>query len=424
VFDTDAELQQRLPFGEDGFLEFKEVRYQGTRLTLDLTELAEAACGFANREGGSILLGVAKTGEVLGVERGWLDDLQQRVVGALRDLVRPAPLFTLRIRLLENQAGQKLPVVEITVSKSLSAHEVKGRLFDRQGSVTRAMSLDEIARKLQERGRKVVMEERPVDRASLKDLDHGKLVLYLTRHTRLPDSDMPRDVAAMTEEERVRFLDLLRSRGVFHEDQPTVLGIMCFGHDPQAFLPNFTVDCLHYEGVSLADNFLDRKNCTGTLDRLIDGASVFLRNRIAAQGLRDGAGRRDEPDYDSLAVREAVTNAVAHRDYGIEGSPIVIRLFADRLEVSSPGAPPNSLRIEEFGFGARPVRRNQLMVDYLRHADFAEPGQTPHAYMEAEGGGLGTIRTRCLALSGREPKFEMIGLELRVTLFPRTPNKH
>lgn len=59
---------------------------------------------------------------------------------------------------------------------------------------------------------------------------------------------------------------------------------------------------------------------------------------------------------------------MAHRDYTIEGSPILVQLYADRLEISSPGAPPNSLRIEDFGFGARPVRRNQLIVDYLRHS--------------------------------------------------------
>ncbi len=182
MFDTDAELQERLPLGEDSFLEFKEARFQGDRLLLDLTDVAQTACGFAHRQGGSILLGVAKNGDVVGVEPTRLDELQQRVVNALYSIPRPVPPFSVRRRRLQNPAGVRVPILEIVVLQSSGVHEIEGRLYDRVGSVTRAMSIDEVARKLQERGRKVIVEEQPVERASLSDLDLGKVAGFLAEH--------------------------------------------------------------------------------------------------------------------------------------------------------------------------------------------------------------------------------------------------
>lgn len=413
MFDTDAELQERLPLGEDSFLEFKEARFQGDRLLLDLTELAQTACGFAHRQGGSILLGVAKNGDVIGVDPARLDELQQRVVGALRETPRPAPPFSIRRRWLQNAAGQRVPILEIVVLQSTGVHEIEGRLYDRVGSVTRAMTMDEVARKLQERGRKLAVEEQPVERATLLDLDLGKLKSFLAEHAKLPPRDLPEATNASDLARDERFLAILRSRGFLQRDLPTVFAVLCFGHNPQQFLPNFTVNCLHYAGNAISGNFLARTTCDGPLDRQIDSAMQFLRERVSVVSRRDAEGREDVPRVDLFAAREAITNAVAHRDYTIEGSPILVRLYSDRLEVSSPGAPPNSLRIEDFGYGARPVRRNQLIVDYLRHV---RSPQTNKSYMEAEGGGLGTIRDRCLRLTGREPKFELVGLELRVTI--------
>ncbi|MDW8310380.1 MAG: ATP-binding protein [Verrucomicrobiales bacterium] len=413
MFDTDAELQERLPLGEDSFLEFKEARFQGDRLLLDLSEVAQTACGMAHRQGGSILLGVAKDGEVIGVDRNRMDELQQRVVGALREIPRPAPPFSVRRRMLQNPAGQQVPILEIVVLQSTGIHEIEGRLFDRVGSVTRAMSMDEVARKLQERGRKLAVEEQPVDRATLLDLDLARVRQFLIEHAKLPSQDLPATTSAAALARDERFLAILRSRGFLQRDLPTIFAVLCFGHTPQQFLPNFTVDCLHYAGNAISGDFLARTTCDGTLDRQIDSAMQFLRERVSVVSRRDTEGREDVPRVDLFAAREAITNAVAHRDYTIEGSPILVRLYGDRLEVSSPGAPPNSLRIEDFGYGARPVRRNQLMVDYLRHV---RSPLTNKSYMEAEGGGLGTIRDRCLRHAGREPKFELIGLELRVTL--------
>lgn len=413
MFDTDAELQERLPLGEDSFLEFKEARFQGDRLLLDLTELAQTACGFAHRQGGSILLGVAKNGEVVGVDPTRLDELQQRIVGALREIPRPAPPFSIRRRWLQNATGQRVPILEVVVLQSTGTHEIDGRLFDRVGSVTRAMSLDEVARKLQERGRKLAVEEQPVDRATLLMLDLARIRTFLAEHAKLPSQDLPETTSVADLARDERFLAILRSRGFLQRELPTIFAVLCFGQNPQQVLPNFAVDCLHYAGNTISGDFLARTTCDGTLDRQIDSAMLFLRERVSVVSRRDAEGREDVPRVDLFAAREAITNAVAHRDYTIEGSPILVRLYSDRLEVSSPGAPPNSLRIEDFGYGARPVRRNQLIVDYLRHI---RSPLTNKSYMEAEGGGLGTIRERCLRLTGREPKFELIGSELRVTL--------
>ncbi len=131
-------------------------------------------------------------------------------------------------------------------------------------------------------------------------------------------------------------------------------------------------------------------------------------------------GRRDLPQYDMVAVFEALVNAVAHRDYSIEGSKIRLRLFADRLELYTPGGLPNTMTVESLAF--RQASRNETITSLLAKCPVPAdiPGlETPRAtMMDRRGEGVAILLERSERLSGKRPLYELPDeSELRLTIY-------
>lgn len=123
---------------------------------------------------------------------------------------------------------------------------------------------------------------------------------------------------------------------------PTQAGLLFFAEDPQRWLPGVFLSFLQFAGTEVAQSadgpvYLDNVRIAGTIPSMIEEARRLIFSRIRRRALLEGFVRREIPEYPDWAYREAVVNAVAHRDYGISGSHIQVRLFADRLEVQSPG---------------------------------------------------------------------------------------
>ncbi len=121
------------------------------------------------------------------------------------------------------------------------------------------------------------------------------------------------------------------------------------------------------------------------------------------------------PLYDLDVVDEAIVNAVAHRDYSIYGAKIRLFLFADRLELYSPGKLPNTLTVEEMPY--RVFTRNQLLVNFLSRIHSKRTGRV---FLESRGEGVRKILEGGEAHSGWRPKYELFGEELRLTLWAKT----
>jgi predicted HTH transcriptional regulator len=151
----------------------------------------------------------------------------------------------------------------------------------------------------------------------------------------------------------------------------------------------------------------------GPVDTQIDGATEFV-DRFMLKPARKPAGRQDYPQYDIGAVHEAIVNAVAHRDYSISGSKIRLFLFADRLELYSPGGLPNTLTVETMPF--RVFTRNQLLVNFLSKMKSRRTGR---AFLESRGEGVRRILQASEVHSGRRPVYELFGEELRLTIWAK-----
>jgi ATP-dependent DNA helicase RecG len=199
--------------------------------------------------------------------------------------------------------------------------------------------------------------------------------------------------------------------------RPTLAGILVFGRDPQRFYPSLTITFLHFAGTSTTQTepeaplYLDNREFRGTLPMMIERVRATVFEKLSKQALVDGFVRHDVPEYPELAYREAIVNAVGHRDYRLEGSFIQVRLFADRMEVQSPGGLGGSLTVENMVY--EQYTRNPHIMRLLE--DFG--------YVERRGLGV-DLMIQAMAEAGLEPPiFQNRGASFWVTLKARPPGR-
>jgi ATP-dependent DNA helicase RecG len=250
----------------------------------------------------------------------------------------------------------------------------------------------------------------PCRDATLDDLDPAQIEAYRAELSqRRPGSALLRE---SVERLLVQIGGAIEEHGRF---RPTLAGMLFFGRDPQRFYPSFTITFLHFAGASAAEVdpngplYLDNREFRGALPAMIDAARAAIFDKLSKQARIDGFVRQDVADYPELAYREAIVNAIGHRDYGLEGRYIQIRLFSDRLEVQSPGGLGGHLTVENMVY--EQFTRNPHIMRLLEHFGYVEQR------------GLGVDRM-IHAMSGSNlppPAFEDRGTSFWVTLKAGSP---
>lgn len=408
MFDTLQEIERQLANGEDSRAEFKRVELgeRGVR-SPNTEDMAGEMVAFANAEGGVIFLGVDDGGIVRGLPGERLDEIEQWVVNVATNNCDPPIRPIIRKEVLQKSDGSDAVVMLVEVRRGLYVHRTTGgRYYVRVGSTKRDLNPQELARLFQERGRAFVFDEQAVPTATEEDLDRRALERFFGEGTpAIPWPDLLRNTRVLVPQED-------------GPDRPTVAGLLAFGKTPQAHLPSAYIEAAVYRGSTLtSDELTHSEAIEGRVDAQIDDATAFVE-RFMLKPARKPAGREDYPQYDIRAVHEAVVNAVAHRDYSISGSKIRLFLFADRLELYSPGALPNTLTIETMPF--RVFTRNQLLVSFLSKMKSRRTGQS---FLESRGEGVRRILEVSEAHSGRRPIYELFDEELRLTIWAK-PSPH
>lgn len=415
MLDMRSVLLEKIRLGEDSFLELKEVRFAGNKIRgPSQNELADELAAFANSAGGVLLLGVEDgSREVVGINIDKLDAVEALLRQACEDSVEP-PLAPIIERLtLPDVIGNEQPVIRVEMVRGLFVHQSPGGYMRRVGSSKHPIPSEELARLFQQRSqsRLIRFDETPVMQATLADLDEA---LWL-RFSPANEADAPEillNKLAMAERDE---------RGGW---RPTVAGLLMGSHAAQRFLPGAFIQAVAYLGTHvLPTNELpyqrDAQDIAGPLDRQILDACAFVRRnmRVAAYK-REQGGRVDMPQFDALAVFEAVTNAVAHRDYSMRGSKVRLRLFDDRLELFTPGMLPNTMTPESLPF--RQAARNEALTSLLARCpidDDALAGHRQHI-MDKRGEGVPIILKTSEQLSGKRPEYRMIDdSELLLTIY-------
>lgn len=223
------------------------------------------------------------------------------------------------------------------------------------------------------------LEIRPVSGTSMEDLDRRRLRDYFTRVREQEPPDDEDEDAWIT---LLRNVEFLADEG---DPRPaTVAGLLLFGRNPRRFLPQSGIDAAAYPGTEKDYGARERAELVGPMVPLYDTAGEIVENGLVEQavefvrrntpvegGLEDGARRSERPAYPEEAVREAIVNALIHRDYLLSATDIELSIYEDRLEVVSPGRLPNTVTPERMRAGVR-AARNQLLKDVMRDYRYLE----------------------------------------------------
>ena len=401
------QLQQRIRLGEDSTLELKQLllRDDGKTIEPHPDGLSDELAALANAKGGVLILGVDdKSREISGIATAQLDRVEAWLTAICNDRIKPPlDVVTHHVELPDTQ-GVLRAVIVVEVPQSLWVHQSVHGYFRRVGHAKRELPPDALARLFQQRSqaRIIRFEEQEVPDCHFDDLD----ALLLRRFIKADQGD------AVTQLGRLHLL-IVRDG----EPLPTVAGVLLCTLNPARWLRNTEIIAVAHAGVRHDPNDqIDALEIQGPLDRQIFDAFHFVRRNMQTAA-RKHFGRVDYPQYHLDAVFEAIVNAVAHRDYSLYSQRIRLFMFADRLEIHSPGALPNTLSLESMR--QLSVSRNDILASlFSRYYPVNDPALGKSYLMDRRGFGVEMILRESEKLSGKRPLYEAFGdLELCLTLY-------
>lgn len=415
MFATRTELLEKIRLGEDSFLELKEVKLAGQKLRGPSQDnLADELAAFANSSGGVLVLGVEDASRaVTGIPLDLLDAVESRVRNACEQSVTPPLAPVIQRITLPDSHGIEQAVIRIDVGRSIFVHQSTSGYVHRVGSSRRPIPPDLLARLFQQRSqsRLIRFDETPVSQAPMSVLDATLWQKF--------------GPARQVDETEVLLNKLALAAQNEQEDwHPTVAGLLMASNAPQRYLPGAFIQAVAYRGTRIRPEGgalyqLDAQDITGPLDVQILLACAFVqKNMQVAAFKQETGGRVDVPQFDMLAVFEAVVNSVAHRDYSMAGAKVRLRMFSDRLELYSPGMLPNSMTPESLPY--RQVARNEALTSLLARCPIANDNLASHRQhiMDKRGEGVSVILDTSERLSGRRPEYSLTdGSELMLTIY-------
>ncbi len=298
-------------------------------------ELAETLVAFANTDGGTVLLGVDASGQITG---GLLRDDAEGLLRAA--LAQCRPLIRTDWQQFEDRDGL---AVAVTVQRSAELHALAdGRVLVRTHNGNEPLDGAKISH-LAATKASGDFELETVPGATRADLDEDVIQDYLHRRS----ARLGRDLG-QTEDELLRATGALDPQG-----EVTFAGMLLFGKTPQAFIPQGGLVYVRFVGTDPRGpggqpGYSRREEFNGGLARVIESAWAVLLTELRGEAVVRGLKREDRYLYPTFAVREALVNALCHRDYRMTGKRVEIRQFDDRLEISSPGGLPGYITLDNI----------------------------------------------------------------------------
>ena len=386
-----SQVQDIIRSGESDRVAFK-------REARDLTPIGWDGWAFANSTGGLVAIGVGDDGSIGGVD-GDPERLQERLTTYLQTGLS-TPVVARRGSL--EPPACWVHWIKVATQRGFEPLWQRGRYWVRRGRSSVEPSPSELQDLFNAFGL-VMTEEQVIPSVEEHHIDIRAFAAYL-RVMGLESEEGPQP--SMT--------DGLRNRDVITEFdgvlRPTLYGMLAFGKHPQQYpqLGNFVVRCTAYLGNHQGTEVISTSESRGRLD----GQVLRSLEWVQAFGWgerHDGLRRTDIPLVPRRALREALVNAVVHRDCWIIGSSVMLDVLRDRVLVTSPGSLPNRMNVDSVRPGGRPRSRNELMVNSMAIARL----------MERRGMGWMVMKREMMCHNRPEPEIEndREGRTVRVTLW-------
>ncbi|MEE8168652.1 MAG: RNA-binding domain-containing protein [Candidatus Hydrothermarchaeales archaeon] len=344
-------------------------------------EIGEAISAFSNAHGGTIVVGVSDPGKILGINVGenTLEELANYVKRNTDNQVFPSII-------VEKVGDKDIVVVEVSESSEKPVF-FKGKAFKRVGKSKHRLSASEI-RALAKESTKAYWDEQVCEGAGLEDIDEEKVRWFVKEAKRQRGLKLS---AELPIKEILTRLKLLRNGKLTHAT------LLLFSEEPM-FL-QCEIKCIRFSGNEPVKPYIDFASMEGTVFDLVNGAEDFvLRNiRKAIWLVPEQIQREEKYEYPPNAIREAIVNAVVHRDYE-SPSKVQVRIFDNRIEVWSPGLLPEGITVEDLKREHRSIPRNPLLFKQLFWVK----------YVEDVGGGTLDMISLCREWEILEPDFKHI----------------
>jgi len=369
MFSSD-EIRKRIEKGETTQVEFKSEREKNIDFAKEIT-------AFANGAGGYLLVGVEDNGEVSGIAD--TSELEEKIYNICSDSTRPVVTPELWKYKIEGKdvfcfyvsAGFSKPYAILQRNKE--------RYYVRRGTRTQEASRDELLRLFQTSGH-IHYEVTPTIKGKYTDLDFARINGFFNYN-----QINTIDISGWKNEKVENFLKnkeiLVKSQEKLY---PTMVGALLFAKKPSSLLGYSGITIAKYANIERNYDYVDfrldkpimntfsehgESERDGLIDEALEGIKsiIFEKSRASLEG----ATRVIEYPYPEESIREAIVNAVAHRDYTISGLDIRVDIYPDRLEIESPGRLPNTVSLESIRLGAK-YYRNQILVQYLKEAGFMD----------------------------------------------------
>ncbi len=345
-------------------------------------KLFDTLSSFSNQDdGGTIVFGISESDDykISGVDNA--ESLEKDVSEQCKQM-EPAvrPLFT--IAAIEDKTVVSAEIPGAPFSLRPVYYKGKGKL---KGSYVRVGEADEVMSPYEVYSYDAFHKGTHDDRRTVPDsdisfIDKDLLDAYIQtiKNTRPNLAQLPYD-------------DILKLLGIMKDGALTVAAIMAFSHYPQTFFPQFSITAVVVPGEKKGGSedpslprFTDSRRFTGNVKEMLDAAvGYILDNTRKSISFDDNGSRRDMPEYPPVAIREAVLNALQHRDYSVysEGKAIRIEIYSDRIEIINSGGIYGPLPISKLG-DIPPEARNPILSDILEVLGVSEN----------RGSGIPTIR--------------------------------
>ncbi|MCD5415473.1 MAG: putative DNA binding domain-containing protein [Clostridiales bacterium] len=379
----NAKIKQLIKNGENVYVEFKKEINKS---------FAEEVVSFLNTEGGTILIGVDDNGEVVGINK----NLEEIIINICRDSVIPAIYPTYLEQVYE---GKKIAIINIERGNNKPYYTISNKYYIRVGSTKRIATKDELLRLFEVSGA-FHFDISGTKGTGIKDLNIDEI----------RDFFMSYNAFDLYEEEKENVKRILINADILKESDNEILctvgGLLIFGKRPEKNLFQSGISFAHFDGNDVSVSLIDKKEICGRMKDVVDQTMTVIKNNLIISSTIEGALRKDVYEYEDVVLREAIVNALVHRNYSIQGSKIRILLFDDRIEFHSPGRIPNTITIEKMKIGVS-YARNPFLVKYMENM----------RYIDKLGRGIPMIFANAKRLNRKQPKLEMSGEEFILTLY-------
>lgn len=371
------ELRSIIRSGESENLEFK-------KSTASLKSAAETLCGFLNNNGGRVLIGVSDTKTIVGQHIA--DQTQQEIASILRKF---EPTANVDLEYVDVENDRKVIVMTTHPDKYVMPYTFNGRAYERKGTATHLMPRSRYQQLLLKNTvSPVVWEELAASGITIDDLDHEEIVRTLKdgiRSKRIDssaDTDDPNEI--------LKKLDLLKSGKI------TNAAAVLYLKKVPAHYYQCVLRIARFRGIIKRD-LIDSKHLFGNAFLLLSEAENFInRHTSVASRFEEGNFQRiDEPEYPVKAIREAIINALCHRDYSSPSGSITIAIYDDRIEIASTGKLPNDLTPDDLKRVHVSAPRNRCITNVFFR----------RGLIEAFGIGTQEIIRSCREANMKDPDF-------------------